>query len=622
MPYFAGQYDLAVIGAGHAGVEAALAAARLGLRVVLFCLQLDMVANLPCNPAIGGTAKGHLVREIDALGGEMGRAADACCIQYRMLNRGKGPAVHSLRAQADRRAYGAHMKRLLESVPGVTLKQAEVVDIGVRNGRVCHVDTALGARYDVSAVVVASGTYLCARTITGELSRDSGPDGLLPATHLSGALKALGLPLQRFKTGTPPRVSARTVDFSQMERQPGDDDCPAFSFETEGPPRNAAVCHLTWTTPQTHEIIRQNLHRSPLYSGKIHGVGARYCPSIEDKVVRFADKERHPLFIEPTGIDSDELYVQGLSSSLPEEVQRAVLHSIPGLERAEATRPAYAIEYDCLDPLCLTPALMVHDVSGLYCAGQICGTSGYEEAAAQGLIAGVNAARQIKGQAPFFLDRASSYIGTLIDDLVTRGTNEPYRMMTSRSEYRLLLRQDNADARLTPLGYELGLITRKRYEKMTEKYRRVEAEITRLQGAVVPPSEAFAAFLQSRGSAVPVTGARMSDLVRRPELSYEALAPFDPDRPDLPPDVREQVEISLRYEGYIKRQEAQVAQFRRMEQKRLPPDMDYAHIQGLRLEARQKLAAVRPVSLGQAARISGVSPADLTALMIKLTAVD
>ncbi len=618
MSFFAGQFDIAVIGAGHAGIEAALAGARLGLKVVLFCMQMDTVANLPCNPAIGGTAKGHLVREIDALGGEMGRAADACCIQYRLLNRGKGPAVHSLRAQADRRVYSTHMKRLLERVDNLSLKQAEIVDIGVDGGRVSHVETALGARYAVRAVIVAAGTYLSSRTITGEAVRDSGPDGLMPAARLSGALSRLGLPLQRFKTGTPPRVSARSVDLARLELQPGDEDCPAFSFETETRPVNRAVCHLTWTTEDTHAIIRANLHRSPLYAGVIQGVGARYCPSIEDKVVRFADKSRHPLFIEPTGLETDELYIQGLSSSLPEEVQMLVLHSIPGLERAEVTRPAYAIEYDCIDPLCLSPALEVMAVPGLYCAGQICGTSGYEEAAAQGLMAGINAARSLRGAEPFLLDRASSYIGTLIDDLVTRGTNEPYRMMTSRSEYRLLLRQDNADRRLTPYGYDIGLISRDRYEKTLEKYRQVDQEIKRLAGAVVPPSPAFAAFLQGAGSAVPVTGARLSDLVRRPELSYEGLAPFDPGRPALPPDVREQVEISLRYEGYIRRQEAQVDAFRRMEQKKLPPDMDYSSLQGLRLEARQKLDKIRPVSLGQAARISGVSPADLTALMIAL----
>ncbi|MCL2747873.1 MAG: tRNA uridine-5-carboxymethylaminomethyl(34) synthesis enzyme MnmG, partial [Oscillospiraceae bacterium] len=519
--YDAGQFDVAVVGAGHAGIEAALAAARLGCRVALFTMQLDMVANLPCNPAIGGTAKGHLVREIDALGGEMGRAADACCIQYRMLNRSKGPAVRSLRAQADRRAYSTHMKRLLESVPNISLKQAEIVDIGVQDGEARWVDTALGARYTAAAVVVATGTFLKARTITGETAQNSGPDGQAPANRLSDSLRLLGLPLQRFKTGTPPRVSARSVDFSRMSPQHGDDDCPPFSFQTENRPVNAALCHLTWTTPDTHQIIRENLHRSPLYSGKIHGVGARYCPSIEDKVVRFADKERHPLFIEPTGVDSDELYIQGLSSSLPEDVQISILHSIPGLERAEVTRPAYAIEYDCLDPLCLSPALMCGDTPGLFFAGQICGTSGYEEAAAQGLIAGVNAARRVGGQPPFQLDRASSYIGTLIDDLVTRGTNEPYRMMTSRSEFRLLLRQDNADARLAKFGYELGLVPSGRFEKTLEKYRRVEEEIQRLHGVIVPPSASFARFLQDQGSAVPITGVSMADLVRRPELSYD-----------------------------------------------------------------------------------------------------
>lgn len=618
MAFDAGQFDIAVIGAGHAGIEAALAGARLGLRVVLFAMHLDAVANLPCNPAIGGTAKGHLVREIDALGGEMGRAADACCIQYRLLNRGKGPAVHSLRAQADRRRYGAHMKALLERTPNLCLKQAEIVDLGPAGGPVAWVETALGARYAVRAAVVAAGTYLNARVITGASVRASGPDGLMPSTRLSDVLRAFDLPLQRFKTGTPPRVNARSVDFAEMELQPGDDDTPPFSFETTDRPRNRAVCHLTWTTPETHAIIRENLHLSPLYAGVIRGVGARYCPSIEDKVVRFADKHRHPLFVEPTGLDTEELYLQGLSSSLPEEVQLGVLHSIPGLRRAEVTRPAYAIEYDCLDPLCLTHALEARAAPGLYCAGQICGTSGYEEAAAQGLVAGINAARALRGETPLHLDRASSYIGTLIDDLVTRGTDEPYRMMTSRSEYRLLLRQDNADARLTPIGRRIGLISEARHRRTEEKYEQVSRETARLSAAVVPPSGAFAAFLRARGSAVPAAGARLSDLVRRPELSYEALAPFDPDRPPLPFAVREQVEIALRYEGYLKRQEAQVARFRREEARRLPADLDYASIRGLRLEARQKLDRVRPASLGQAARIPGVSPADMTALMIHL----
>jgi tRNA uridine 5-carboxymethylaminomethyl modification enzyme len=470
----------------------------------------------------------------------------------------------------------------------------------------------------VRAAVVAAGTYLNARVITGASVRASGPDGLMPSTRLSDVLRAFGLPLQRFKTGTPPRVNARGVDFSEMERQPGDDDAPPFSFETAERPRNRAVCHLTWTTPETHAIIRQNLHLSPLYAGVIRGVGARYCPSIEDKVVRFADKHRHPLFVEPTGLDTEELYLQGLSSSLPEEVQHKVLRSVPGLRHAEMTRPAYAIEYDCLDPLCLTAALEARAAPGLYCAGQICGTSGYEEAAAQGLVAGINAARALRGEAPLYLSRASSYIGTLIDDLVTRGADEPYRMMTSRSEYRLLLRQDNADARLTPIGWRVGLITEARYRRTAEKYEQVSREIARLSAAVVPPSEAFAAFLRARGSAVPAAGARLSDLVRRPELPYEALAPFDPARPPLPFAVREQVEISLRYEGYLKRQEARVAQWQREETRRLPADLDYASIGGLRLEARQKLDRVRPASLGQAARIPGVSPADMTALMIHL----
>ncbi len=618
MSYYAGYFDLCVIGAGHAGIEAALAAARLGRRVLCLSMQLDHVANLPCNPSIGGSAKGHLVREIDALGGEMARAADATCIQFRMLGRSKGPAVHSLRAQADRRAYGSFMRRTLELQNNLFLKQAEVCAVHCQDGHIVAVETTLGARYTVACVVLTAGTYLNARVITGESLRSGGPDGLMPALPLSDSLRALGLPLQRFKTGTPPRVSGRSVDFSQMEIQPGEDNCPAFSFATTTPVANRAVCHLTWTCEATHELIRRNLHRSPLYAGVIEGVGARYCPSIEDKVMRFADKKRHPVFVEPTGLDTDELYLQGLSSSLPEELQREILRTVPGLQNAEITRPAYAIEYDCLDPLALSPSLETRAVRGLFCAGQINGTSGYEEAAAQGLVAGINAARTITGDEPLVLSRSSSYIGTLIDDLVTRGTNEPYRMMTSRSEYRLLLRQDNADQRLTPIGYAMGLISKERHDATAEKNEQVEREIERLSRTVLPPHEALLAFLREHNSATIVTGIRLTDLIRRPELSYNLLSPFDPERPPLSDAVIEQVEISLRYEGYLKRQQAQVDRFSQMENRRLPDDIDYLSVHGMQIEARQKLDRIRPATWGQASRVSGVNPADLVALMVFL----
>lgn len=618
MEYFAKEYDVAVIGAGHAGIEAALASARLGAKTIIFAINLDSVGNMPCNPSIGGTSKGHLVREIDALGGEMGKAADKTQIQTRMLNRGKGPAVHSLRAQIDRREYSKYMKHVVELQENLDLKQAEIIDLKQTDDGLWQLKTKLEAIYTAKSVVLATGTFLGGKIYIGEVSYESGPDGMFPATELSNSLKKLGLPLRRFKTGTPSRVNRRSIDFSVLEKQEGDETETPFSFETEKADGNKSFCYIAYTNDDTKQVILDNLHRSPLYSGKIEGVGPRYCPSFEDKIVRFPDKLRHQFFIEPCGLDTEELYLQGMSSSLPEDVQLKFLRTIKGLENVEVMRTAYAIEYDCVDPLALKPSLEFLDLSGLYGAGQFNGSSGYEEAAAQGLIAGINAARRAQGKDAFILDRASSYIGTLIDDLVTKGCMDPYRMMTSRSEYRLLLRQDNADIRLTPYGHEIGLISDERYQKFLNKMQLIKDEMKRAAQTTIHVSEDLQKLLVSRETAPMNKGMKLIELIKRPQISYDDLAPFDTERPDLPPEIFEQVEIELKYEGYIKRQQAQINEMRRLEVKLLPKDIDYNAIDGLRLEAREKLSKIRPHSVGQASRISGVSPSDISVLLIYL----
>ena len=618
MSYYAGDYDIAVIGAGHAGCEAGLAAARLGMKTLVFSISLEAVANMPCNPHIGGSSKGHLVREIDALGGEMGKNIDKTMIQIKMLNTSKGPAVHSLRAQADRKRYHMEMKHVLEKQENLYLKQGEIVDIKVENGKVVGIETAVGAIYRVKAVIVATGTYLKGKIFMGEYSEESGPDGVAAANKLSESLKNIGVDLVRFKTGTPARINRRSVDFSKMELQKGDENIVPFSFEDEIKDLEQVDCYLTYTNEETHKIIRENLHRSPLYAGKIEGTGPRYCPSIEDKVVRFSDKPRHQAFVEPVGLDTEEMYIQGLSSSLPEDVQIALYRTIPGLENAEFTRSAYAIEYDCIDPSNLNLSLEYKGIEGLFMAGQTNGTSGYEEAACQGLIAGINATRKIQGKEPIILDRTQGYIGVLIDDIVTKGTNEPYRMMTSRAEYRLLLRQDNADLRLTEIGHDVGLISDERYERFLKKKENIEKEIARLKSTIVRPTKDVNELLLKYGTSELNNGSKMSELLKRTELDYEKLAPIDKNRPELSLQEKQEVEIQVKYEGYIKMQEEQVEKFKKLEEKILPDNIDYEEISGLSLEARQKLNKFKPHSIGQASRISGVSPADISVLLIYL----
>lgn len=618
MEFFVDNYDVAIIGAGHAGCEAALASARMGCKTIVFAINLDSIANMPCNPSVGGTGKGHLVREIDALGGEMGNNADKTLIQSRMLNTGKGPAVHSLRAQADRRMYQMEMKKTMEEQENLDIKQDEIVEIVVEDGKVKALKTNVGGIYNVKAIVIATGTYLKGKIIIGDISYDGGPDGLFPASKLSASLMQNGIKLMRFKTGTPARVNRRSLDFSKMEEQPGDERIVPFSFSRDVIKREQVSCWLTYTNENTHKVIRDNLHRSPLYSGKIEGVGPRYCPSIEDKVVRFADKERHQLFIEPMGLNTDEMYVQGMSSSLPEDVQIKMLRTIPGLENVKMMRTAYAIEYDCLDPLQLKPSLELKEIQGLFSAGQSNGSSGYEEAAAQGLIAGINAAQHVMGKEPLTLDRSEAYIGVLIDDLVTKGTNEPYRMMTSRAEYRLLLRQDNADIRLLEKGYDIGLVSKERYENFLEKKTRIENEIKRLETTIISPTSLVNEILEREGTTALVTGAKLSDLIKRTEISYRIIKELEGEESCLTLAEQEQVEIQLKYEGYIKKQLQQTEHFLKLENKRMPEDIVYEELGGLSLEARQKLAKIRPASLGQASRISGVSPSDISVLMIYL----
>ncbi len=618
MEYQAGEYDVAVVGAGHAGCEAALAAARLGMKTLIFSISLENIANMPCNPHIGGSSKGHLVREIDALGGEMGKNIDKSMIQVKMLNTSKGPAVHSLRAQADRKKYQREMKHTLELQENLEVKQGEIVDIFVENGAVKAIKTSVGAIYKIKALILATGTYLKGKIFIGEYSQESGPDGVSAANELSNCLKRLGINLVRFKTGTPARINRRSIDFSKMEVQKGDAEIQAFSFDDDVKPFNQIDCYLTYTTKETHDIIRQNLHRSPLYAGKIEGTGPRYCPSIEDKVVRFSDKPRHQAFVEPVGLDTEEMYIQGMSSSLPEDVQIALYHTIPGLEKAEFTRPAYAIEYDCINPSDLKLSLEYKGIEGLFMAGQINGTSGYEEAACQGLMAGINAVQKIKGEEPLILDRTQGYIGVLIDDIVTKGTNEPYRMMTSRAEYRLLLRQDNADLRLTEIGYKIGLISQERYNRFLEKKAHIENEIKRLKETTVKPTNEVNEYLMQIGTTPIQTGTKMAELLKRTEVTYKNLEQIDSDREQLTKQEADEVEIQIKYEGYIKLQEQQVEKFKKLEEKILPQDIDYEQIKGIRIEARQKLEKLRPHSIGQASRISGVSPADISVLLIYL----